>query len=83
MCIEKPHTNQVLWKVSSSKSTHFYNYSHGNHDVTTTEYRAKYEIYPNKICINENPSQCRNCIGGKILSIGRTIAKDKGFRYHN
>lgn len=52
-------------------------------NVTTTEYRAKYEIYPNKICINENPSQCRNCIGGKILSIGRTIAKDKGFRYHN
>ena len=51
-------------------------------NVTTTEYRAKYEIYPNKICINENPSQCRNCIGGKILSIGRTIAKDKGFRHH-
>ena len=25
-------------------------------NVTTTEYRAKYEIYPNKICINENPS---------------------------
>ena len=23
-------------------------------NVTSTEYRAKYEIYPNKICINEN-----------------------------
>lgn len=49
-------------------------------NVTTTEYRAKYEIYPNKICINENPSQCFNCIGGKIKSIGRTISTNKGFR---
>lgn len=49
-------------------------------NVTTTEYRAKYEIYPNKICINENPEQCRGCIEGKIKSIGRTIAETKGFR---
>ncbi len=49
-------------------------------NVTTTEYRAKYEIYPNKICINENPSQCFNCIGEKIRSIGRTISTDYGFR---
>lgn len=49
-------------------------------NVTTTEYRAKYEIYPNKICINEDPTQCRGCIEGKIKSIGRTISKDKGFR---
>ena len=49
-------------------------------NVTTTEYRAKYEIYPNKICINENPSQCFNCISGKIKSIGRTISTNKGFR---
>lgn len=49
-------------------------------NVTSKEYRAKYEIYPNKICINENPSQCRGCIEGKILSIGRTVSKDYGFR---
>ena len=48
-------------------------------NVTSKEYRAKYEIYPNKICINENPSQCRGCIEGKIKSIGRTIATDYGF----
>lgn len=48
-------------------------------NVTTTEFRAKYEIYPGKICINENPTQCRGCIEGKIKSIGRTIATDKGF----
>ena len=49
-------------------------------NVTSTEYRAKYEIYPGKICINENPEQCRGCIEGKIKSIGRTIAVNKGFR---
>ena len=49
-------------------------------NVTSTEYRAKYEIYPGKICINENPEQCRGCIEGKIRSIGREISKTKGFR---
>ncbi len=49
-------------------------------NVTTTEYRAKYEIYPNKICINENPTKCRTCIENKIKSIGRKISTDYGFR---
>ena len=49
-------------------------------NVTSTEYRAKYEIYPGKICINENPEQCRGCIEAKIKSIGRTVSKEKGFR---
>jgi biotin synthase len=49
-------------------------------NVTTKEFRAKYEIYPNKICINEEPAQCFHCISGKIKSIGRTISKDYGFR---
>ena len=49
-------------------------------NVTSTEYRAKYEIYPGKICINDQPEKCRGCIEAKIKSIGRTISKDKGFR---
>ncbi len=49
-------------------------------NVTTTEYRAKYEIYPNKICINENPDKCKGCISAKIQSIGRTISTSFGFR---
>ena len=52
-------------------------------NVTSKEYRAKYEIYPGKICINENPEQCRGCIEGKIKAIGRTISKAKGFRHRN
>ena len=49
-------------------------------NVTSTEYRAKYEIYPGKICINDNPDKCRGCIEAKIKSIGRTISTAKGFR---
>ncbi len=49
-------------------------------NVTSIEYRAKYEIYPNKICLNEQPEQCRNCIEAKIKSIGRTISNKKGVR---
>lgn len=49
-------------------------------NVTSTEYRAKYEIYPGKICLNDSAEQCRGCIENKIKSIGRTISKDYGFR---
>lgn len=48
-------------------------------NVTTTEYRAKYEIYPGKICINDEPTKCRGCIENKIKSINRTISQSKGF----
>ena len=49
-------------------------------NATEGDYRKKYEIYPGKICVNDSPVQCRNCIEGKINSIGRTISKDRGFR---
>lgn len=49
-------------------------------NITEGEYRKQYEIYPNKICINESPSMCVNCITAKIKSIGRTISQTKGFR---
>ena len=49
-------------------------------NVTAQKYRAKYEIYPNKICTNEAPEQCRKCIENKIKSIGRTISQTQGFR---
>ena len=48
-------------------------------NVTEGDYRRKYEIYPGKICISDTPAHCRNCISGKIKSIGRTISTDYGF----
>ena len=52
-------------------------------NVTSEFYRAKYEIYPGKICINENPEKCLKCITSKINSIGRTVSTDYGFRRKN
>ena len=52
-------------------------------NVTSAKYRAKYEIYPDKICINDDATKCRGCIEGKIKSIGRNIATDFGYRNSN
>ena len=48
-------------------------------NILDTEYKVKYEIYPNKICLNEHSGKCRNCIEGKIKSIGRYVSETKGF----
>lgn len=45
-------------------------------------YRKKYEIYPNKICINESPNMCSNCITSKIKAIGRNVSKNLGTSFH-
>jgi len=49
-------------------------------NITTQEYREKYEIYPGKICVNESPDICRKCIENKIKSIGRVVSSGFGFR---
>lgn len=48
-------------------------------NVTEGVYRQWYALYPGKVCINDTPGQCRSCMGGKIASIGRSVAKDYGF----
>ena len=50
-------------------------------NVTEGEYRKFYELYPNKICVNEQPRQCRTCITMKIESIGRKVGT--GYGGHN
>ncbi len=49
-------------------------------NVTRSEYRKKYQIYPNKICINEDGNKCTQCIKGKIKSINREVSIDYGSR---
>jgi len=49
-------------------------------NVTISKYRKKYEIYPGKICTNDDETQCRKCIEEKIISIGRKVSNDFGFR---
>ena len=52
-------------------------------NVTEGDYRRKYEIYPGKICVGDTPAHCRDCISGKIQSIGRTVSTGYGFRVRN
>ncbi|EEG77304.1 [FeFe] hydrogenase H-cluster radical SAM maturase HydE [Dethiobacter alkaliphilus] len=47
-------------------------------NITPNRYRRMYEIYPNKICLDDNPAHCRNCIGGIIASLGRHVADGPG-----
>ena len=47
-------------------------------NVTPTKYRKHYQLYPNKICINDQPGDCSMCIAGMVRALGRTIATDPG-----
>ena len=51
-------------------------------NVTEGDYRRWYALYPGKICVKDTPEDCRSCLEAKISSIGRTIARDEGFRRH-
>lgn len=48
-------------------------------NATEGEFRAKYELYPGKICTGDTPDKCRGCIQNKIESIGRTVNCSYGF----
>lgn len=47
-------------------------------NVSPMKYRELYALYPNKICITDDPGHCRNCITGKIHALGRTVALNHG-----
>jgi biotin synthase len=47
-------------------------------NMTPRKYRAMYEIYPSKACIDETADDCRACMRRRILSIGRTVGTGRG-----
>jgi len=47
-------------------------------NITPEEFRPKYEIYPNKVCLLEDSGQSPNGIAKRLQAIGRTIARDHG-----
>jgi biotin synthase len=49
-------------------------------NLTPPAYRAKYEIYPGKACVNETAEQCAGCLAARIRSIGRTVGVGPGGR---
>ncbi|HNR34568.1 MAG TPA: [FeFe] hydrogenase H-cluster radical SAM maturase HydE [Candidatus Hydrogenedentes bacterium] len=52
-------------------------------NLTPVKYRALYEIYPAKACIDETAQQCRACLHARIASIGRSVGKGPGGRRKN
>jgi len=51
-------------------------------NLTPPEYREKYEIYPDKACVNETAEMCRGCLTGRVEAIGRVIGSGPGGRRH-
>lgn len=49
-------------------------------NLTPPRYRVKYEIYPDKACVNETADMCHSCLGGRIEAIGRCVGTGPGSR---
>lgn len=47
-------------------------------NVTPQKYRALYQLYPNKPCVDEDSGQCSVCVVGRVARLGRTIGKGPG-----
>lgn len=51
-------------------------------NVNDLKYKLKYELYPGKICINEDATKCRGCIESIIISLGRKVGQGFGQSRH-
>ena len=47
-------------------------------NVTPVKYRAHYQLYPNKICIKDQPGDCAVCVAGMLGRMGRRVATGPG-----
>ncbi len=41
--------------------------------ITIEEYRAKYQLYDNKPCIEDNSDKCKVCLTGRVKSVGEVV----------
>jgi len=49
--------------------------------LTPAPYRQMYEIYPGKACVDEDATQCNQCLRGRIDRLGRRVGEGPGGRY--
>jgi len=47
-------------------------------NLSPRDVRDKYLLYDNKICTGDEAAECRNCIEGRINSIGYKVVVDRG-----
>lgn len=41
--------------------------------ITLEEYREKYQLYDNKPCLDDNADKCKNCLTGRVMSVGEKV----------
>ncbi len=47
-------------------------------NLSPTGVRKKYELYDNKICTGDEAAECRQCLAGRMRSIGYELVIDRG-----
>ncbi len=47
-------------------------------NLTPTDARKHYDLYDNKICMDEEAAKCRLCQEGRVRSVGYQIVSDRG-----
>jgi biotin synthase len=52
-------------------------------NISPTEHRADYNLYPGKICTGEAADQCAACVDSMLKSLGRTRAPGHGHSLKN
>ena len=51
--------------------------------ITVPEHRAKYLLYDNKPCVDDNADQCKECLTRRVMSIGDRVGwKEQGNSQH-
>lgn len=45
--------------------------------ITVPEHRAKYQLYDNKPCIDDNADKCKDCLTRRVMSIGDRVGWKK------
>ncbi len=45
--------------------------------ITLPDYRAKYQLYDNKPCIEDTSDHCKKCLSGRVQSVGDEIGYGK------
>jgi len=47
-------------------------------NITPATVRPLYELYPNKICLDEDASHCHACVRSRIASLNRSVGAGRG-----
>ncbi len=47
-------------------------------NLSPLDVRTKYMLYDNKICTGDEAAECRNCLQGRMNSIGYHLAVERG-----